>query len=137
MSMVRIAIVDDLPVYRKVLRLVIRAQWGLTVAGEAGDGRTAVEMVDRCRPDVVLMDAGMPGMDGFRATEIITAAHPKTIVIVLSLQVDEQTQRRARLAGAFGAWPKDFTPASLVALIRASHAGAWADAAEKASRRAA
>jgi DNA-binding NarL/FixJ family response regulator len=137
MSMLRVAIVDDLLVYRKVLRLVIRSQWGLSVAGEAGDGRAAIEMVDRCRPDVVLMDAGLPGMDGFRATETITAAHPETIVIVLSLQVDEQTHRRARQAGAFGAWPKDFTPASLVALIRASRAGAWTDATEKTSMKAA
>jgi DNA-binding NarL/FixJ family response regulator len=137
MSILRVAIVDDLLVYRKVLRLVIRAQWGLTIVGEAGDGRSAIKMADRCRPDVVLMDAGLPGMDGFRATEIITAAHPDTIVIVLSLHVDGETHRRAREAGALGAWPKDFTPASLVALIRASWAGALSDAPERVSRQAA
>ncbi len=88
-KMIRVAVVDDHAFVRRGILSVLRAEADLSVVAEAENGLSAIEMVDHLLPDVVLMDLNMPGMDGFRATEIITAKHPGVKVIVLSFHNED------------------------------------------------
>ncbi|KRC42777.1 response regulator transcription factor [Oerskovia sp. Root22] len=122
---VRVLVVDDQPLIRHSLRLVLDGADGLTVVGEAGSGEAAVEVARRTRPDVVLMDVRMPGGDGIDATRRI-AADPdltSTRVLVLSMfELDEYVHGALR-AGASGFLLKDAEPTSLVDAVRRTHAG--------------
>ncbi len=116
--MTRVVIVDDQEMVRTGLRMVLDSEADFEVAGEAGDGEAAVRMVDRERPDVVLMDVRMPGMDGIEATQRITAAHPEVAVLVLTtFDLDEYVYGALR-AGASGFLLKDAPADDLVHAIR-------------------
>ncbi|MET4225913.1 response regulator transcription factor [Oerskovia enterophila] len=122
---VRVLVVDDQPLIRHSLRLVLDGADGLSVVGEAGSGEAAVEAARRTRPDVVLMDVRMPGGDGIDATRRIAADPdlPSTRVLVLSMfELDEYVHGALR-AGASGFLLKDAEPASLVDAVRRTHAG--------------
>jgi DNA-binding NarL/FixJ family response regulator len=107
MENIRILIVDDLPQVRKglveVLKLASR-NLGLKVVviGEAQNGREAIELTHRLRPDVVLMDLEMPVLDGFEATRMLKSCRPAPRVIILSIHEGSEEQARARAAGADG-----------------------------------
>ncbi len=121
--MTSVLLVDDQALLRMGFRLVLEAEADLVVVGEAGDGRVAVEQVAALRPDVVLMDVRMPGMNGIEATERIVADHPGTRVLILTtFDLDEYAFAGLR-AGASGFLLKDAGPAELVAAIRSVASG--------------
>ena len=120
---IRILLVDDQPLLRMGFRMVLDASAGLTVVGEAGSGSEAIVLAQELRPDVVLMDVRMPGMDGIEATRQITAARPETRVIILTtFDLDEYAFGGLR-AGASGFLLKDTEPSELVAAIHTVAAG--------------
>ncbi|MCU1595999.1 MAG: two-component system response regulator [Frankiales bacterium] len=117
MSSLRIVVVDDQALVRAGFRLVLEAQEGLQVVGEAADGDAAVEAVQVLRPDVVLMDIRMPGSDGISATRIITALpDPPKVLILTTFNVNSYVYEALR-AGASGFLLKDAPPEELVAAI--------------------
>ena len=107
--MSRIVIVDDHPVFRKGLAALLRSD-GHDVVAEASDGVEAIALVEQERPDLVLMDLSMPIRDGFEATAQITARHPDTRVVVITLFDDEASVVRALQAGASGYVSKQADP---------------------------
>lgn len=116
---IRVLIVDDDPVVRFGLTMMLRAATDLTVAGEAGDGREALNRVDELRPDVILMDLRMPGMDGLTATEhILSQSDPPAVIVLTTFDADD-TVLRALRAGAAGFLLKDTPPDELVGAVRA------------------
>lgn len=120
---VRVLLVDDQELVRLGFRMVLEAETGIEVVGEAGDGGRALELVARLRPDVVLMDVRMPGMNGIEATARVSAEHPQTRVIVLTtFDLDEYAFGALR-AGASGFLLKDARPAELLGAIRAVASG--------------
>lgn len=98
----RILLVDDHPMWRQIMRQVFERTDGVEVVAEASDGREAIEAAGSSKPDVVLMDIDMPGLDGVRATRAITAAHPKAKVLVLSASDARDDVIEALAAGASG-----------------------------------
>ncbi|CAM3374408.1 response regulator transcription factor [Occultella aeris] len=119
--MIRVVLVDDQALLRAGFRALIDAEDGLEVVGEAGDGRDAVEVVRRTRPDVVLMDIRMPRLDGLEATARITADADlggTRIIILTTFELDEYVFEAIR-QGASGFLVKDTEPVDLLAAIRA------------------
>jgi DNA-binding NarL/FixJ family response regulator len=120
---ISVLLADDQPLLRRGFRMILEAEDGLTVVGEAGDGAEAVELARRCQPDVVLMDIRMPGTDGIEATRQITAGGPGVRVLVLTtFDVDEYAFGALR-AGASGFLLKDVRPGELVAAVRTVASG--------------
>ncbi|MFT4214579.1 MAG: response regulator transcription factor [Microbacterium sp.] len=120
---IRILLADDQELIRVGFRLVLEAEPGFEVVGEAGDGEQAVAATVRLRPDVVLMDVRMPHLDGVAATARIVADHPATRVLVLTtFDLDEYALGALR-AGASGFLLKDAQRHELVGAIRAVHRG--------------
>lgn len=115
----RILIVDDQAIMRRGLIALLRSpRYGLEVIGEAGDGHEAVELAKSLRPDVILMDILMPGMDGLEATRQICATNPNARILVLtSLEQHHRVAEALRL-GATGYVLKDTAPDDLVVAIR-------------------
>lgn len=97
---VRIVLADDHPVVRSGLRALIGTIDGLEVVGEAADGEVAVREVQLLRPDVVLMDARMPGLGGVEVTRRIRETTPTTAVLMLTMYEDDATVLTAMQAGA-------------------------------------
>ncbi|RLV49515.1 DNA-binding response regulator [Nocardioides mangrovicus] len=118
-----VLLVDDHQMVRLGLTALISAADGLEVVGQAGDGEAAVAMVAEHRPDVVLMDLSMPGVDGVEATRRILAEHPEVRVVVLTSFSDRDRVSEALAAGAVGYQLKDCEPADLLAAIRAAAEG--------------
>ncbi|WP_250004841.1 response regulator transcription factor [Actinoplanes sp. M2I2] len=117
--MTTVLIADDQPLQRLGFKMLLDGTPGLIVVGEAATGAEAVRMVDQTHPDVVLMDVRMPGMDGIEATRRITAAGPRTHVLILTtFDLDEYVYAGLR-AGASGFLLKDARPDELLAGIRA------------------
>jgi DNA-binding NarL/FixJ family response regulator len=120
---VRVLLADDEELVRTGLRLVLGADPGIEVVGEAEDGEQAVHLVDRVLPDVVLMDIRMPHLDGLAALRRIRAAHPALAVVVLTTYDTDDTVLTALQDGATGFLLKNTAPAELVAAVRAVAAG--------------
>ena len=119
MKPIRVLLADDHKLIRGGLVLVVQQQPDLTVIGEADDGRQAVEMVKSLKPDVVVMDIGMPNLNGIEAARQITAAYSDTAVVMLSIHADEGYVLRALKAGARAYLLKDSATTDLVQAIRA------------------
>jgi len=119
---IRVAIVDDQALVRTGFRLVLEADGDFQVVGEAGDGRSGVAMVERTRPDVVLMDVRMPDLDGIAATRILTRHGSARVVVLTTFDVDEYVAE-ALHAGASAFLLKDVHPATLLSTLRDVHAG--------------
>jgi DNA-binding NarL/FixJ family response regulator len=118
-----VLIADDQPLQRYGFRMLLDATPETTLLGEASNGGEAVREASRLRPDVVLMDVRMPGMDGIEATRRITAAGDRTRVLILTtFAVDEYVYAGLR-AGASGFLLKDARPDELIAGIRAVASG--------------
>ncbi|MBM2618309.1 response regulator transcription factor [Actinoplanes sp. LDG1-06] len=111
-------VVDDQVMVRAGVCAIVGSQDDLEVVGEAGDGAAAVDLAARVRPDVVLMDVRMPGMDGLTATAQVTAAGSAPRVIVLTTFHQDAYVYQALKAGASGFLLKDSDPAVLVDAIR-------------------
>jgi DNA-binding NarL/FixJ family response regulator len=121
--MITVLLADDHPLIRKGFRLILDAEPDIEVAGEAGDGATAVSMCTELRPDVVLMDVRMPGRDGIAATrDILAAGLPSKVLILTTFDLDDYVYAGLR-AGASGFLLKDTQPDGLVAAIRTIAAG--------------
>jgi DNA-binding NarL/FixJ family response regulator len=120
---ISVLLADDQPLLRRGFRMILEAEDGVTVAGEAGDGAEAVELARRVRPDVVLMDIRMPGTDGIEATRRITAAEPGVRVLVLTTFDLDEYAFGALQAGASGFLLKDVRPHELVAAVRTVASG--------------
>jgi DNA-binding NarL/FixJ family response regulator len=121
---VRVAVVDDQPLFAQGLRMQIDATDDLVCVGIAGDGRAGIDLVRREAPDVVLMDLRMPVLDGLAATAAVRdggAEAPR--VIVLTTMRDDQAVRAAAHAGAAAFLTKDARPEVLLATVRAAAAG--------------
>ncbi len=123
MSRVRIVLADDHTIMRNGLRLVLERQPDLTIAGEASNGREALEVVDKVVPDLVIMDIAMPLLNGIEAAKRITGEHPKIAVLILSMHSDEAYILKALKAGARGYLLKDSAEADLIQAVRAVHTG--------------
>jgi DNA-binding NarL/FixJ family response regulator len=106
-------LVDDDPVFRELIAFVLRNDLGAAVVGHASNGGRGVELAAELTPDVVVMDLRMPGMDGFEATERITATAGAPRVVVVSSSTDPDDVDRAARAGAAGYVPKDRAVAEL------------------------
>jgi DNA-binding NarL/FixJ family response regulator len=120
---VRVVIADDQALVRTGFRAIVSDEPDLDVVGEAGDGRAAVEQVRLHRPDVVLMDIRMPGMDGLEATRLLTANRSTARVLVLTtFDLDEYVFAALR-AGASGFLLKDAPADQLLTAIRVIAAG--------------
>jgi DNA-binding NarL/FixJ family response regulator len=105
------------------LRAFLQLQTGIEVAGEAADGREALEEAARLRPDVILMDLVMPGLDGVAAMRSLRDAVPQARVIVLTSFLDDDKLLPALRSGAAGYLLKNAQPRELARAVRAAHAG--------------
>jgi DNA-binding NarL/FixJ family response regulator len=119
MKPIRVLLADDHKLIRAGLVLVVQQQPDLSVIGEADDGRQAVQLVESLKPDVVVMDIGMPSLNGIEAARQITASRPDTAVVILSMHADEGYVLRALKAGARAYLLKDSATTDLVQAIRA------------------
>jgi DNA-binding NarL/FixJ family response regulator len=120
---VRVVLADDQPLVRAGLRVLIADTPDLDVAGEAGTGAQAVQLARDLRPDVVVMDIRMPGMDGIEATGMITAEDQTARVVVLTTFDDDDYVYAALRAGASGFLVKDMALDDILAAIRVVAAG--------------
>ncbi len=121
--MIRVLLVDDDPLVRSGLRMMLAGAPELEVVAEAGDGREVLGAVDLHRPDVVLMDIRMPQVDGIAATRLLAAQPDPPAVLVLTTFDADELVLRALQAGAAGFLLKDTPPAEIVRAIELVHAG--------------
>jgi DNA-binding NarL/FixJ family response regulator len=123
---IRVVVADDHALVRAGFRALIESEPGLEVVGEAADGADAVELALTARPDVVLMDIRMPGMDGVTATRQITSrepdGRPARVLVLTTFDLDEYVYAALR-AGASGFLLKDTPPRDLLTAIRVVAAG--------------
>jgi response regulator NasT len=120
MSQVRVLIADDEPIIRLDLRQMLESL-GYEVVGEAGDGKTAVELARELKPDVCILDVKMPVMDGIEAVDIITEENIAP-TILLTAYSDKELIDRARAAGVFAYLVKPFKPSDLAPSIEVARA---------------
>jgi two-component system, NarL family, response regulator NreC len=120
---VRVLLADDHGIVRKGLRFLLERQPDMEIVGEAGDGREAVKMAEETRPDVVIIDIGMPLLNGIEATVQMVKRNPALGVIILSVHSDEDYLLSALNAGAKGYLLKDSAEVDLVRAIRAVNKG--------------
>lgn len=119
---VRVVIADDQPLMRTAFATILAAH-GIDVVGEAGSGDEAVAVVERTRPDIVLMDVRMPGRDGLAATgDLVAAGTPTRVVVLTTFDLDEYLYGALR-AGAAGFLLKNATPEELVRAVQRVAAG--------------
>ncbi|MBB2912464.1 DNA-binding NarL/FixJ family response regulator [Streptosporangium becharense] len=121
--MISVLLVDDEALVRVGLRMILETADDLAVVGDAADGRAAIDAVARDRPDVVLMDIRMPGLDGLAATAAIRARPRPPAVIVLTTFDADDVVFRALEAGATGFLLKDTPPRDLLHAVRLAAAG--------------
>lgn len=119
---IRVLLADDHAAIRAGLRLVLEAAPDVVVVGEAADGAVAVRQASALRPDVVLMDIRMPGVDGIAATAAITSADLADVLVLTTFDIDEYVFGALR-AGAAGFLLKSVEPAALIDAVRRVAAG--------------
>ncbi|MBI4790014.1 MAG: response regulator transcription factor [Chloroflexi bacterium] len=121
--MIRVLMVDDRRLVRQGLQALMRRTADLECIGEAVDGREAVELANRLKPDVILMDYDMPKMDGLQATAQICARQPEARVLIVASAYDRDLVRQALQNGAKGYVAKPDMYTELGPAIRAVYAG--------------
>jgi DNA-binding NarL/FixJ family response regulator len=120
---IRVLIVDDHAMVRRGMRDFLDLHDDLDVVGEASDGDAALEAAEELRPDVIVMDLLMPGLDGIAATAEIKARHPAMEVVAITSFIEEDRITAALEAGASGFLLKDAEADDLAAAIRSAYAG--------------
>jgi len=131
---IRVLIVDDHPLVRQGVAAVVAAESDMAVVGEAGDGRQAIDLYRKLRPDLVLVDLGLPSVDGIGVMEAIRSEFPGSRFIALTVYQGDEDIHRALAAGAQGYLLKSAPPSQLVGAIRAVAAGLRRIPPEIASR---
>ena len=116
---IRILLADDHEVVRDGVRALLEKQADMAVIGEAADGREATQLAEDLHPDVIVMDVGMPNLNGIDATRRILAAHPQIGVVMLSMHQDESYVLRSLKAGAKGYLLKESLRSDILEAIRA------------------
>ena len=119
MATVRIFVADDHEVVRKGLAVLLQAEAGWKICGEAADGREATEKVRELKPDVIILDIGMPGLNGLEATRQIMRDDPRARVLILTLHDSDQVVREVLNAGARGFLLKSDAARDLVVAVDA------------------
>jgi DNA-binding NarL/FixJ family response regulator len=119
----KVLLVDDHAILRDGLKMVLDAQPGITVVGEAENGREALDLVEELHPDVVVMDIAMPQMNGAEATRQIKRRFPQTRVVILTMHENQQYLMQIVNAGATGAVLKRSAGAELVTAVKAAARG--------------
>ena len=102
MSIIRIVLADDHTLVRAGIRSLLESIEGVEVVAESGDGRDALELIDKHRPDVALLDIGMPRLNGLEVAKRVAQASPKTKIIILSMHADAPSGREALRSGVHG-----------------------------------
>jgi two-component system response regulator NreC len=123
MEKIRVFLVDDHTVVRQGLRRILESDEEIEIVGEAGDGRTAIDLVQKLRPHVVVMDVAMPELNGIEATRQIVKRVEGAKVLVLSMHGDDVYVRQALKAGARGYLLKDSEDLDLIKAVKAIKAG--------------
>ncbi|HTX92954.1 MAG TPA: response regulator transcription factor [Anaerolineales bacterium] len=121
--MIKVLLADDQTLIRQGIRLLLEIETDIQVIGQAADGAEALRQVEQLRPDVVLMDVRMPGMDGVAATREITQRFPDVKVIILTTFEDDETVFEGLKAGAHGYLLKDISSEDMAAAVRKVAAG--------------
>jgi pilus assembly protein CpaE len=119
---ISVMVVDDIRATRDNIRKLIEFHPEMSFAGEAGSAEEAIAKAGELQPDVILMDINMPGMDGIEATNVIAGENPGAIIIIMSVQGEQEYLRKAMVAGAKDYLTKPFTGDELVNAIRQVHA---------------
>ena len=120
---IHILLADDHAIMRDGLRFLLEAEGDIQVVGMATDGQDAIRLVRRTHPDVVVMDIGMPLLNGIDATQQVRETSPTTQVVILSIHSAAEYVHRALKAGALGYLLKESAGDEVVAAVRAVHAG--------------
>jgi two-component system, NarL family, response regulator YdfI len=120
---IRILVADDHLIIRQGLRLILETQEGFEMVGEAADGAEAINLCDELKPDVVLMDLRMPGMDGLTAIEQLRSKHAEIAVVILTTFNEDELMMRGLRLGAKGYLLKDTDRETLFNTIRAASRG--------------
>ena len=123
MGRISIVLADDHPLVRQGLRAVLEAEGDCAVIGEAADGLTVVDLVERTRPDVLVLDLMMPGLNGLEIARQITQRAIKTRVVIVSMHAEEVYVLEALRNGATGYVLKDANPTDVVFAVREAAAG--------------
>jgi two-component system response regulator NreC len=123
MSMTTIVLADDHHVVRQGLRSLLDAEPDFSVVGETGDGVEAAQLAERLRPDVLVLDLMMPGLNGLEVTRQVSQRSPQTRVVILSMHANEAHVLEALRAGAVAYVLKESTSAELVRAVREAVAG--------------
>src|SRR5947209_7094993 len=117
--MIRVLLADDHAMVRKGFRMILEAQADMSIVGEAGNGREALELAETLHPDVLVMDVAMPELNGIEATRRLAASSPRSRVLALSMHKDSVYVREILRAGARGYLLKDSIDSDLVNAVRA------------------
>jgi DNA-binding NarL/FixJ family response regulator len=120
---ISVLLVDDHSLVRRGFRRILEDEADIAVTGEAGDGAEAVQLAEKLRPQVVVMDCAMPKMNGLEATRKILESQPETLVLMLSMHPEDTLVRQALAAGARGYVLKNAVDLELGAAIRRVVAG--------------
>lgn len=123
MTRIKVVLADDHTIVRKGLRSLLDGEMDMDVIGEAGDGREAIELVAQLKPHIVVMDIGMPVLNGLEATRRILKKNPETKVLILTMHTNEEYVFEILRAGASGYIVKKAAPTELVSAIRAIKQG--------------
>ncbi len=123
MNPIRVLIADDHALWRQGLCRILELEGDIEVVAQAADGDEAVAMTKEVRPDVVLMDINMPGLNGLEATQMIKEEAPNTKILVLTIHADDEYVFKVLQAGASGYVLKDVDPSNLAEAIRTVNKG--------------
>ena len=113
----RVVVCDDVDAYRSLISMLLGFEDGVSVVGEAANGQEAIDVADREKPDVILLDVGMPVMDGIEALPGIRAAAPDCRVIMLTGFSSDEVRRRAMAAGASDYVEKGASPDEIIRIV--------------------
>ena len=121
--MIQVLLVDDQKLVRQGIQMLLETEEGIQVIGQAADGQEALNLAEKLRPDVVLMDIRMPVMDGVAATQALAERHPEMGVIILTTFDDDEHVFEGLRAGARGYLLKDISSEEMAAAVRTVAAG--------------